>query len=111
MTKQNWYTKICPQDYDYELLNPKLNENSYHNSKCADAVKPKSEVPRSGTMIAFGPHISVVWGTYLDLIRLSAYRQTNNISRTLVGNKIVYHADVDEASPIDAAPISSLLST
>ena len=48
MTKQNWYTKTFPQDYDYELLNPKLNENSHHNSKRADAVKPKSEVPQAG---------------------------------------------------------------
>ena len=23
MTKQNWYTKTFPQEYDYELLNPK----------------------------------------------------------------------------------------
>ena len=40
MTKQNWYTKTFPQEYDLELLDPKQNENSDHNSKGADAVKP-----------------------------------------------------------------------
>ena len=32
------------------------------------------------------------------------YRQVSNISRTLVGNKIVDHSDVVGASPVGAAP-------
>ena len=48
MTKENWYTKTFLQDYDYELLNPKWDENSQYNSKDADAIKPKSEVPHAG---------------------------------------------------------------
>ena len=32
------------------------------------------------------------------------YHQTSNISRTLVGNKRVYHSDVVGASPVGAAP-------
>ena len=39
------------------------------------------------------------------------YRQTSNISRTLLGNKIVYHSDVVGASPVGAAPTTSSLST
>ena len=38
------------------------------------------------------------------------YRQTYNLSRTLVGNNIVDHSDVDEASPVGAAPTTSSLS-
>ena len=39
------------------------------------------------------------------------YRQVSNISRTLVGNTIVDHSDVVEASPVGAAPITSSFST
>ena len=35
------------------------------------------------------------------------YRQTYNIRRTLVGNKIVDHSDVVGASPVAAAPTTS----
>ena len=39
------------------------------------------------------------------------YRQTSNISRTLVGNKIVDHSDVVGASPLGVAPTASSFST
>ena len=39
------------------------------------------------------------------------YRQVSNISRTLVGNKIVDHSDVFGASPVSAAPTKSSFST
>ena len=39
------------------------------------------------------------------------YHQVSNISRTLVGNKIVDHSDVVGASPIGAAPTTSSFST
>ena len=39
------------------------------------------------------------------------YRQTSNISHTLVGNKIVDHSDVVGASPVGAAPTTSSFST
>ena len=35
------------------------------------------------------------------------YRKTFNISRTLIGNKIVDNSDVVGASPVGAAPTSS----
>ena len=38
------------------------------------------------------------------------YRQTSNISRSLVGNDIVDHADVIGASPVRAAPTTSSFS-
>ena len=38
-------------------------------------------------------------------------RQVSNIIRTLVGNKIAYHPDVVGASPVGAAPTTSILST
>ena len=39
------------------------------------------------------------------------YRQTSNISGTLVGNKIIDHSEVVEASPVGAAPTTSSFST
>ena len=46
---------------------------------------------------------------------MSDYRQTSNMSRTLVlllvGNKIVDHSDVAGASPVGAAPTTSSFST
>ena len=35
------------------------------------------------------------------------YRQTSDISRTFVGNKIVDHSDVVGASPVGAASLST----
>ena len=40
-----------------------------------------------------------------------AYRQTSNIRRALVGNKIVDHSDVVGASPIGAAPTTPTTSS
>ena len=39
------------------------------------------------------------------------YHQTSNVSCTLLGNRIVYHSDVVEASPVSAARTKSSLST
>ena len=39
------------------------------------------------------------------------YRKVSNISRTLVGNKIVDHSDVVGAAPVGAAPTTSSFST
>ena len=39
------------------------------------------------------------------------YRKTSNIRRTLVGNTIVDQTDVIGASPVGAAPTTSLFST
>ena len=41
----------------------------------------------------------------------NTYRQTFNINCTFVGNKIVDHSDVVEASPVGAAPTTSSFST
>ena len=41
----------------------------------------------------------------------SYYRKTSNISRTLVGNKIVDNSDAVGASPVGAAPTTSSFST
>ena len=46
----------------------------------------------------------------LQLVSL-LYRKTSNISRTLVGNKIVDNSDVVGASPVGAAPTTSSFST
>ena len=43
--------------------------------------------------------------------QVQIYRKTSNISRTLVGNKIVDHPDVVGASPVGAVPTTSSFST
>ena len=40
-----------------------------------------------------------------------SYRKTSNISRTLVGNKIIDNSDVVGASPVGATPTTSSFST
>ena len=39
------------------------------------------------------------------------FRQTSNINRTLVGNRIIDPSDVVGASPVGAAPTTSSFST
>ena len=43
-------------------------------------------------------------GQAMGYIIYCEYRKTSNISRTLVGNKIVHNSDVVGASPVGAAP-------
>ena len=50
-------------------------------------------------------------GPRLANIHFSDYRKTSDISRTLLGSKIVVHSDVVGASPVGAAPTTSSLST
>ena len=46
-------------------------------------------------------------GSYTQLMD-SPYRQVSNIRRTFVANLIVDHSDVVGASPVGAAPTTSL---
>ena len=48
---------------------------------------------------------------YVIVISYSANRQTSDISCTLLGNKIVDHSDGVGASPVGAAPTTSIFST
>ena len=66
-----------------------------------------------------GPHVKqrlvdeLSWVNMFKWIKKMSptYRKTSNISRTLVGNKIVDNSDVDGASPVGAAPTTSSFST
>ena len=61
----------------------------------------------------FRPNPDPLLYMLLELLHIHAenYRQTSNISRTSVGNKIVHHSDVVGESPIGAAPTTSSFST
>ena len=48
---------------------------------------------------------------HVMLISVPTYSQVSNISRTLLGSKIVGHSDVDGASSVGAAPTTSSFST
>ena len=50
---------------------------------------------------------NAVWNQNYTRYEIVAYRQTYNISHTLIGNNIFDHADVIRASPVCAAPASS----
>ena len=61
-----------------------------------------------------GQHSTLVKAGCLTLAEvepMSTYRQTSNISGTLIGNKIVHHSDVIAASSVGAAPTTSSFST
>ena len=51
------------------------------------------------------------WGGAGEIYGHLIYRQTSNISSTLVGNKFVENSDVVGASPVGAAPTISSFST
>ena len=52
-----------------------------------------------------------VGGREVRYLKELYYRKTSNISRTLVGNKIVDNSDAVGASPVGAAPTTSSIST
>ena len=54
-------------------------------------------------------NMEIIWRKWTQ--RIWTYRKTSNISRTLVGNKIVDHSHVVGASPVGAAPTTSSFST
>ena len=55
---------------------------------------------------------NILWKFVWNILwRVLTYRNTFNICRTLVGNKIVDNSDVVGASPVGAAPTTSSLST
>ena len=47
----------------------------------------------------------------MDKRELQRYRQTSYVRRSLVDNKLADHPDVIGASPVGAAPTTSLFST
>ena len=53
----------------------------------------------------------VMQGARASAAMVLVYRQTSNIRRTLVGNKIVDHSDLVGASPVGTAPTTSSFST
>ena len=73
----------------------------------ADTWKFGHRIKLSYQHIFFSPF----YRAYFWLNTFYEYRQVSNISRTLVGNKIVDHSDVVGASPVGAAPITSSFST
>ena len=54
---------------------------------------------------------SVQWTYINNVLYFFKYRKTSDISRTLVGNKIIDNSDVIGASPVGAAPTTSSFST
>ena len=55
--------------------------------------------------------VKLPWRIWINEYQNIKYRKISNISRTLVGNKIVDHSDVVGASPVGAAPTTSSFST
>ena len=69
--------------------------------------KPNFEIPQS-TAIFDPPELAV---GCLSSVSSYNYHKTSNISRTLVGNKIVDNSDVVGASLVSTAPTTSSFST
>ena len=97
-----------------------MNKNSY-----VDTDNPcHNPLSFSGDLVA---SLYIIWDSFCANIILQLtvllnsrqqsphlnlkYHKTSNISRTLVGNKIVDHSDVVGASPVGAAPPTSSFST
>ena len=83
-------------------------------SKMSDNTMSKTFGPTSAT----GRHIVYICTGNVKIgfdkrpeVNCYMYRKTSNISRTLVGNKIVDNSDVVGASPVGAAPTTSSFPT
>ena len=66
--------------------------------------------PQCATLFALTLHMTLLYW-YWNIALKNYYSKTSNISRTLVGNKIVDISDVIGASPVGAAPTTSSFST
>ena len=61
-------------------------------------------------IVPWHPYANSVQGLPMAFCQPFIYRETSNISQTSAGNKIVDHPDVVGASPVGAAPPTSLFS-
>ena len=94
-------------------------ELSYHERPAAPVgllVDTLLRLPAVGLVkIHWAPPCNITLRTRSDNTdnpsEICSYRKTSNISRTLVGNKIVDNSDVVGASPVGAAPTTSSFST
>ena len=84
------------------ITNKSLSMFKFSSSKFLNILKYRSVLQVSIETVAMGNPARNNFVTY---------RKTSNISRTLVGNKIVDNSDVIGASPIGAAPTTSSFST
>ena len=99
--------------YHYQficILFPQILEFSHH---VVAFVQTRGSVPLywSQTGIKYRPPPRILKGESYVCFTLHVYRQVSNIRCTLVGNNIVDHSDVVGASPVGAAPTTSLFST
>ena len=107
-TRITWDATIAILAYDYYSISVPLPFFSFLN-----VLKKLQTISKLSNRRLSNPNhdIKIPIG-YLDGIPMCPYyRKTSNISRTLVGNKIVDHSDVVGASPVGAAPTTSSFST
>ena len=114
---QYWYNTI--QGLKFYSMSSKVHLSETHwivaapvpdfSKKNLTVVKCIENVPLclfNGSYLYFH-YSNTAWARVI----MRVYRQVSNISRTLVGNKIVDHSDVVGASPVGAAPTTSSFST
>ena len=76
------------------------------NGLAPNRINPSSEISTDGLNL-----LTDICTYMRHSTSMSYYRQTSNISRTLVGTKIVDHSDVVGASPVGADSTTSSFST
>ena len=81
---------------------------SYNQAEYMNSILSISKKAQSYIKTRYGV---ILQNSLKGCIEIHSYRQVSDISRTLVGNKIVDHSDVVGASPVGAAPPTSSFST
>ena len=110
-------TVHCVGEKDFEILTKiKLQQIKRRTFMCCCAPDEASDMHKLGTVsrlaiIATDALAPRVTKPSTAMKAYSIYRKVSNIRRTLVGNKIVNHSDVVEASPVGAALTASSFST
>ena len=92
-----------------QCIHAKRGKQERKNSSERYAMKPTSTFASSQWYMILRCHAVNIY--FHPAMQNETYRKTSNISRTLVGNKIVDNSDVVGASPVGAAPTTSSFST
>ena len=105
-----WNTRVASK------CRPHENRRNVCGTQCLNCMNSKTNLSTEISIFIQILSILLAWikiykYMYGIVVWYVIYRQVSNISRTLVGNKIVDHSDVVGASPVGAAPTTSSFST
>ena len=83
------------------------NEKEVHDWMLGQLCDLSSDLTNDTDLAFSRSNFAIPGAIFVEWEGQLTYRKVSNISRTLIGNKIVDHSDVVGASPVGAAPTTS----